>query len=251
MNFGRLFRIISRLFQFLGVVFGAMADYWIRLAFRTKKSGLLARELWLQRHSRRMLKMFQLKPQVSGAIPTRGLLISNHLSYLDIVVISSVTPAVFVAKKEVRSWPALGLCAQMGGTLFVDRQRRMQVGEMNDEIQKALDAGALVVLFPEGTSSNGQGVLPFRSALLEPAAQHVHSLHVGCLQYSLDEGDAGNEVCYWGDHSFFSHMLNLMGHRTLRASVRFAPFDSDVTDRKELARQLREEVLKLKGEVIV
>lgn len=247
MNFGRKLRTIGRLFHFTANVFWAIADYWIRLAFRTKKSGVLARELWLQRHSRRMLRIFRMKPQVFGAIPTRGLLISNHLSYLDVLVISSVTPAIFVAKKEVRSWPALGLCAQMGGTLFVDRQRRMQVGEMSNEIKNALDAGALVVLFPEGTSTNGQGVLPFRSALLEPAAQHIHSLHVSCLQYSLDDGDAANDVCYWGDHTFFSHMLNLMGKKTVRATVRFAPFDSNTTDRKELARQLREEVLKLKG----
>jgi len=246
MNGGRQFRIVRRFFQFAGIVFCAMSDYWIHLSFRPKKSGPSARALWLQRHSRRISKMFRLEPQVYGDIPSRGLLITNHLSYLDVIVISSITPAIFVAKKEVRSWPALGLCAQMGGTLFVDRARRLQVGAMSDEIQSVLDAGVLVVLFPEGTSTNGQGVLPFRSALLEPAARHVHSISVGCLQYALDDGDAANEVCYWGDHSFFPHMLNLLGKRTLRATVRFARFDSDVTDRKEVARLVREEVLKLK-----
>ena len=78
------------------------------------------------------------------------------------------------------------------------------------------------------------------------ASGRIYSISVCCLQYFLDDGDASNEVCYWGDHTFFSHMLNLMGKKTVRATVRFAPFDSSVTDRKELARLLREEVLKLK-----
>jgi 1-acyl-sn-glycerol-3-phosphate acyltransferase len=246
MNGRRLFRTIGRFFQFAGIVIWAISDYWIRFAFRPQKASLSARALWLQRHSRRTLRMFRLVPQVSGTIPTRGLLISNHLSYLDVIVIASITPAILVAKKEIRSWPALGLCAQMAGTLFVDRERRMHVGAMNDEIQNALDSGVLVVLFPEGTSTNGQGVLPFRSALLEPAARHVHSLSVSCLQYALEDGDASNEVCYWGDHTFFPHMLNLLGKQTVRATVRFAPFDTAITDRKELARLLREKVLKLK-----
>jgi lyso-ornithine lipid O-acyltransferase len=246
MNVRRTLRITIRFIQFAGIVLLAWTDFLLHCAFRKKKSGPLDHALWLQRQGHRVMKMFGMVPRVSGAIPSRGLLISNHLSYLDVLVIASITPAIFVAKKEIRSWPALGLCAQMGGTLFVDRERRMQVGAMNDEIQKALDSGVLVVLFPEGTSSNGQGVLPFRSALLEPAAQHVHSISVSCLQYALDDGDAANEVCYWGDHTFFPHMLNLLGKRTVQATVRFAPFDSNVTDRKELAKRLREEVLKLK-----
>lgn len=241
-----MFRSIRRFFQFGCIALSAIADYWINFAFRKNKSTLPARALWLQRHSRRVLKMFGLTPQVSGIIPARGLLISNHLSYLDIIVISAITPAVFVAKREVRSWPVLGLLARLGGTLFVDRARKMQVGETADEIQKALESGVLVVLFPEGTSTNGQSVLPFRSALLEPAAARTHPLFIGCIHYSLDDGDAGEEVCYWGDHTFFPHMLNLLGKQAVHATVRFAPFDMAMTDRKELAAKLREEVLKLK-----
>ena len=135
----------------------------------------------------------------------------------------------------------------MGGTLFVDRERRAQVGRVNDEIQAALDQGALVVLFAEGASSNGQGVLPFKSALLEPAAQPAHPLTVGAIQYTLKDGDVAGEVCYWGDHTFFPHLLNLLGKRAVRATVRFAPFQRTGADRKQLARQLRGEILKLKN----
>lgn len=192
--------------------------------------------------------MFGLKPQVSGEIPSRGLLISNHLSYLDIPVLSATTPAIFVSKREVKFWPVFGQFAQMAGTLFVDRKRRLRVGEMNSEIQDALDAGALVALFPEGTSSNGETVLPFKSALLEPAVNQRHHIFVVCIQYALDDGgDAGKEICYWGDDTFFPHMLNLLSKRGVQATVRFEPFRMETGDRKELARQLRDAVLRLKN----
>lgn len=238
-------RIVTRFLRFGGIVCSAFGDFLLRCAFG--KTALTDRALWLHRHARRVLKMFSLQPQVSGPIPSSGLLISNHLSYLDILVISSITPAVFVAKREVKFWPVLGLCAQIAGTLFVDRTRKLQVVEMNKEIQDALDAGVLVVLFPEGTSSNGQSVLPFKSALLEPAAQRAHPLFVGCVQYALDDGDPGDEICYWGNHTFFPHMLNLMGKESIRTSVRFASFDGPTASRKELAYRLREEIVKLKA----
>lgn len=193
------------------------------------------------------MNTFNLRPQVIGAVPSRGLLISNHMGYLDIAVLASIMPAVFVSKRDVKFWPVFGQFAQMGGTVFVDRARRTQVGDVNDEIQAALDDGALVVLFPEGTSSGGETVLPFKSALLQPAAGQAHPLSVCCIQYDLDDGNAAEDVCYWGDDTFLPHMLNLLGKRTLRATVRFAPFQSTTTDRKELARELREEVLKLKN----
>jgi len=87
-------------------------------------------------------------------------------------------------------------------------------------------AAPLVVVFPEGTSSDGQTVLPFKSSLLEPATRQIHSLSISLIQYELDDGDAGQDVCYWGDVTFFSHLLNLLSKRTLRASIRFAPIQS-------------------------
>ena len=243
-------RVIGRLLWFLGVVLAALSDYLLRCAFRPENSTPAARALWLQRHSRRALRIFQLVPRVAGPVPSRGLLVSNHLSYLDILVISSITPAVFVAKREVKFWPVVGWLASLAGTVFVNRERRTQVGAVNDEIQAALNSSALVVLFPEGTSSNGQDVLPFKSALLEPAARQTQPVAVSCIQYALDDGNAGEDVCYWGDHTFLPHLLNLLGKRAIRVAVRFASFAPAGADRKEMARQLRGEILKLKGDCI-
>ena len=241
-------RVTGRFFWFVGVVVAAVFDFLFRCAFRPDNSAPTARALWLQRHSRRTLKVFRLEAGVEGPVPARGLLVSNHQGYLDIFVLASLAPAVFVAKREIKSWPVVGWLTQMGGTLFVDRERRAQVGRVHDEIQGALNHGALVVLFPEGRSSNGQTVLPFKSSLLEPAAQPAYPLSVSAIQYAIEDGDVIREVCYWGDHTFFPHLLNLLGKRAVRATVRFAPIQRTGSDRKQLALQLRGEILKLKTE---
>ena len=239
-------RVIARLGRLGGAVFVSLLDYVFRCAFRRSDTQLAARSLWLHRATRRTLRFLQVEPQASGPIPSRGLLISNHLSYLDILVLSSLTPAVFVSKHDVKYWPVFGQFAVLAGTVFVDRRRRFQVGPINDEITAALKQGALVVLFPEGTSTNGQTLLPFKSSLLEPATNPAWPLAIGWIHYEIDDGDASNEVCYWGDHTFFPHMLNLLSKRRVRATVRFGHFAERNGDRKELAQRLREEILALK-----
>jgi 1-acyl-sn-glycerol-3-phosphate acyltransferase len=241
-----LFRVVGRLIWFGFEVLEAMFVFLLCCTFCPKKSRRAKRALWLQRTSRHVGRIFKLEIQSAGTIPTRGLLISNHVSYVDILVLVSLTPAVFVAKREVKSWPVMGWLARLGGTVFIDRERRTHVGEVNDEIQVALDDGALVIVFPEGTSSDGRTVLPFKSSLLEPATQQKHPLTVGCVGYALAAGQAETEVCYWGDHVFFPHLLNLLSKRSVRASVRFAPVEQHSTDRKQLAQQLHSAVLGLK-----
>lgn len=239
-------RVFARLVWFAFEVVVVVLLYVFTAARAPGKSRRLERARWLQRASRRHLKIFGYSARVSGPIPRRGLLVTNHLSYLDILAIAAVTPAVFVSKADVRRWPLFGWLAALAGTVFVDRERRTHVGEVNDEIQKALDDGALVVVFPEGTSSNGATVLPFRTSLLEPAARSRHPISTGWLHYELADGDASEEVCYWGDHTFFPHLLNLTGKKSVQATLRFGSFQKQTEDRKELARQLHTEVMKLK-----
>ena len=238
------FRVSGRL-CWLIAEFTLAAINWVRWC-GFGRSSTARRALWLQHSSRRILNIFRTSIQTSGAVPTRGLLVSNHLSYVDILVISSVTPAIFVAKREVKGWPVFGWFARMGGTVFVDRERRTRVGQTTNEIQAALDQGALVVLFPEGTSSNGETVLPFKSSLLEPATRQAHSLFVGHIHYEIEDGDVGEEVCYWKDMTLVPHLVNLLSKRTIHATVRFRQLREGSTDRKELARQLHSEVLRLK-----
>ena len=240
------FRVSGRLIWFGGEVLFSWIDFLFRCVSCPPTTRRHARALWLQRICRRTNRIFHLQIQVAGEIPAHGLLISNHLSYLDILLLSSLTPAIFVAKREVRSWPVMGILARLGGTLFIDRQRRTHVGEVNGEIQAALNDGALVVIFPEGTSSDGRTVLPFKSSLLEPATQQTHPLAAGRLHYILENGDDDAAVAYWGDAVFFPHLLNLLSQKKVRAVVRFAAVKQHSADRKELAQQLHAEVLGLK-----
>ena len=233
-----IIRAAGRLVWLAFEVTAALFDYFFEVGLNAPKNLCAARAAWMHRAARRHLKIFGGSVNVSGELPKGGLLVSNHLGYLDIVVICSVAPTVFVSKAEVRRWPIFGVLAKLGGTIFIQRERRTHVGEVNREIEKALADGALVVIFPEGTSSNGADVLPFRSPLLEPVAGGTHDITISRLQYSLQDGDAANEACYWGDHSFFPHLLNLLGKRSLHAKVHFAPYGSSTADRKELAKQL-------------
>jgi lyso-ornithine lipid O-acyltransferase len=239
-------RAAGRLCWFTWEVVVIIINYFFTAAIAPKEKQRLARAAWLSRSSRRHLKIFGYSAKISGDVPRSGLLISNHLSYLDILAISAVTPAVFVSKADVRSWPLFGWFATISGTVFVERERRTHVGEVNQEIENALAAGALVVVFPEGTSSNGETILPFRTALLEPAARGREEISVGWIHYELNDGDARHEVCYWGDHAFFPHLLNMLGKKSINATIRFGKFQRTTDDRKELAKQLHAAVSELK-----
>lgn len=240
-------RAAGKLCWFLLQVAGNCFDYFFTTTFVSAENKRRARAAWLHRCARRHLKIFGCRPEVPDAIPPRGLLVSNHLSYFDILLIGSVTPAVFVSKADVRRWPLIGWLATLAGTVYIERERRTHVGAVNQEIEAALADDLLVVVFPEGTSSDGATVLPFRSSLLEPALRGGHDIFTAHIRYELADGDAKSEVCYWGDHSFFPHLLNLLGKKSVQALLRFGTFLRATDDRKELAAQLHAAVLELKA----
>lgn len=241
-------RAAGKLCWFAVKILTVVADYFFRVASVPAAAKRAARAAWLQRSARRHLQLFGFQAEVSGPVPAKGLIVSNHLSYLDILVLSSVTPAVFVSKADVRRWPVFGWLSMLGGTLYIERERRTHVGVVNREIASALADGVPVVVFPEGTSSDGKTILPFRSSLLEPAAGGSQPIATSWIHYTLGDGDAGQEICYWGNHTFFPHLLNLLDKRQISAKVCFGKFERTTDDRKELAKQLQAAVEKLKAE---
>jgi 1-acyl-sn-glycerol-3-phosphate acyltransferase len=120
------------------------------------------------RYSRFLCRLFGIRVTVVGKpVRDRGVLIvANHTSYLDIIVMGGTTPLSFVAKSEVNTWPFFGLMARLYETVFVERSRRSQAGVARDQIRERLQEGDALVLFPEGTSNDGNRVLPFKSALM-------------------------------------------------------------------------------------
>jgi len=224
----------------------AGADAFLAVAWHGFKPPLGVRTRWLQRNSRRVLRVFAASVKTGGGLPDAGLLVCNHLSYLDILLLGSLTPSVFVSKYEVRHWPVLGWCSRMAGTLFIRRGRRSDVARIGREIHDVMQDGHLVVVFPEGTSSDGRQVLPFKSSLLEPATGTDHELFAGHIRYLIGEGSVENDVCYWGEMSFFPHALKILSLPRVMASVRFSRVQSGEGNRKDLARQLHAEVIRLK-----
>ena len=239
-------RVTGRLFWLGGEMFLAALDYGLHCAFCPLDSLPSARAAWLQNSSRRVLRVFRIETQFTGNIPSSGLLVCNHLSYLDILVLAALAPCVFVAKSQVKHWPVFGWFATLAGTVFVQREQRTQAGQTVKEIGTALQTDSLVVLFPEGTSSDGLTVLPFKSSLLEPAVRQAHPLSAGLIQYALGDGDVGEEVCYWKDMTLVPHLINLCSKHTIQASVHFSQLREGNEDRKQLARKLHAEVLRMK-----
>ena len=204
------------------------------------------RALCLQAGNRRVLRVVASRIEVTGTPPPSGLLVSNHLSYVDILLLGSLMPAVFVSKAEVKGWPVFGWFASLGGTVFVQRERRGQVGEVSDRIRTLLAEKHPVILFPEGTSSNGREILPFKSSLLEPAVGQKCPLSVACVSYEMRDGSVEQDVCYWGDMTFAPHFFKLLSKPRVTARVSFAQIQQPAADRKELAKQLHAAVVRLK-----
>ena len=239
-------KVTLRLVWLAGEISLAFLDFVINVVFAPKVPLARARALWLQQACRRVLRILNVEIRTHGPIPLKGLLVCNHLSYLDILVISTITPAIFISKREVKRWPVFGWFATLSGTLFVDRSKRADVARLNEEVAQTLDRGWLVVLFPEGTSSDGSSVLPFKSSLLEPAARLDHPLSVAFLNYSLPDGNVGEDVCYWGDMTLVPHLVNLFSKPRISVSVSFSRTEQSPVTRKELARHLHSQVLQLK-----
>jgi 1-acyl-sn-glycerol-3-phosphate acyltransferase len=141
--------------------------------------------------------------------------VSNHLSYLDIFIISSVMPSVFVAKAELKESFILGSASRYGGSIFVDRTRRGNLFSEMEKVSEYLREGFKVVIFPEGTTSNGEKLLPFKSPFLECAIKAGVDTLLICLNYKKVNGECINDknrdfVCYHGDMTFFRHLFELL-----------------------------------------
>ena len=174
---------------------GCLGDFLLSGARRS----IRGRVRWLARAAVRHVKWIGVRLRIHGEIPRGGLIVANHVSYLDIVALSAIATCAFVSKKEVARWPLFGLYARLGATIFVDRERRSAVADVAGEMRERLDAGVPLTLFPEGTSTGGSDVLPFRSSLFEPVVALGCPVTACALQYSLAGGSVADEIAYWRD----------------------------------------------------
>jgi lyso-ornithine lipid O-acyltransferase len=168
----RSLRATTILFTFLVVTLIGMPWQWSARLFKLRR-----RKTFPHRYHRFLCKLFGIRVTVIGKpVQDRGvLMVANHTSYLDILILSAAASVSFVAKREVASWPFFGLLAKLQDTVFIDRARRSQAGRSRDAIGERLKNGDALILFPEGTSSDGNRVLSFKSALMGAAEFEIDS----------------------------------------------------------------------------
>jgi 1-acyl-sn-glycerol-3-phosphate acyltransferase len=224
----------------------------IPLQWISIKLGLPTLRLIPMYYHRICLKLFGVRVEVRGApTPERPLLfIANHSSWLDHLILSATTPVVFIAKKEIASWPVFGLLAKLQRSVFVDRARRQETGAVNQEISTRLTGGDPVVLYGEGTTGDGNRVLPFRSALLGAMSMTVGPGETGYLQpvsiaytklQGLPMGRQHRPVAAWfGDTSIKKHIGRVLKMGGIDAVVTFGPAMAVTPemDRKNVAKTL-------------
>jgi len=248
---------------FIAAFFCTMTPLLISLQWLLGKLGLPGWGFIASNYYRVLRALLRIRVRVVGT-PVRDravLFVSNHVSWSDIVVIGSIAPVAFVAKREVASWPLVGITAKIQRTVFVDRSRRHQTGDAVSQIVQRLAGGTSVVLFAEGTSSDGNRVLPFRSALLgsveDAAAAHQGGADAIVIQpiaitYTGQQGmPMGRSqrplVAWYGDLDFLPHIKRLVGEGVIDAVVSYGtPVPADgALDRKAMTRKLHDEVRRL------
>jgi lyso-ornithine lipid O-acyltransferase len=158
---------------------------------------------------------------VAGTPPTQGLVVCNHLSYLDVLILSAAMPCFFVAKMEIGGWPLFGKAARNVGTIFLDRSSRDSAMSVAEQMTERFKLPIPVLLFPEGTSTDGSQVLRFHSRLIDPATSTGTPITTAAVCYEIEDGTPEEELCWYGGASFAPHLLKVLGVAGFSAKVHF------------------------------
>jgi 1-acyl-sn-glycerol-3-phosphate acyltransferase len=230
-----LTRSVSGTVFFLSLLLVATLDGKLRHALGLVHDGPEG-AVWIHRWCRRIVRCLGIACTVGGDLPGQRCasgngyeaVICNHLSYIDILLLSAARPFVGVAKTEVRGWPLLGWLTAQAGTVYVQRGGKPETyPAVNAAMARAFRSGLPVLFFPEGTTTDGSEVLPFRRGLFHSVLRDSVQVRTAALSYHLDgdnhEATIAQHVCWWGDAAFVPHLFRFLGLRNLRASVCFGP----------------------------
>lgn len=193
----------------------------------------------IQRWAEQALKVIGIHVHCYGRPMTEQpvLLVANHISFLDIIVISSFTPARFLSKDTVKNWPLIGQLSQLSGTLFIERGRRAAINQVMKEIKQALQHPRPVVIFPEGTTTVGDSVKRFHRGLFQSAIETQVPVQPVALRY-LRDGKPDRYAAYTDNDNFVVNLVRLMGFPRSDVHVHFTdPLDAGGTNRQSLAER--------------
>ncbi len=205
------------------------------------------RELIISRWSGKLLDILNIKIVVTGIVPahdvTNVMFIANHISWVDIHALNSVRTVRFVAKSEIKQWPLFGWFAVKVNTLFTERTRKQDAGRMVKIAAESLRMGDCLCYFPEGTTTDGTEIRPFKSSLIQAAINANAKIWPFAISYPLQDGTPNVEMAYWGDISLFESMKMIIGQCSPVVVVNFlAPINPQEYDRRYLASRTRLEI---------
>lgn len=207
---------------------------------------------WLVRQwSARMLDILGVTLVVDGPVPSHGplLLVANHISWLDILVLNAARPTRFVSKAGVRRWPVLGTLVTGAGTLYLERESRRDAMRVVHQVAERLHAGDLVTFFPEGTTGDGHRLLPFHANLLQAAiAASAPALPLALRYVDRLTGETSAAPLFVGETTLMASMWSTLRDPQVQAQVRYgAPQRAQGRERRAWAAALRREVASLAG----
>ncbi len=197
------------------------------------------------RWSARMLRALGIRLEARGTVhPGPLLIVANHISWVDILAVNALHPARFVSKADVRHWPFIGYLVASGGTLFIERERKRDALRVVHQIAEALKAGDIVAVFPEGTTSDGHGVLPFHANLLQAAIATGAPVQPVVLRYRDAASAVSQAPSYVGDTSLAASLWATVTADRLVAEVIVENAQGTRhADRRALAEHLRETIV--------
>lgn len=239
-------RHIRAAFRFLllfSASFGIYAVWFTVNLFIPNK--IYWRQLVFQKWSNTFVRIAGCRVEVIGTPPKPPFfLVANHVGYFDIPVLRSAATGVYVAKHDIAEWFCLGKMIRNMGTIYVDRARKRDIPRAGSEVIDRLSQGEGVIVFPEGTSTRGDHVLPFNSSFLAFAAQSDVPVSYASISYRTPEGEPppSDSICWWDDTPFLAHILKLLAIRRFTAILNFGDEPIVNPDRKELAAELRDRV---------
>lgn len=208
--------------------------------------SLEKRALWLQDACRLVVDSLGVHYAIRGNPPSRGIVVSNHLSYLDVAILSAAMPCFFVAKAEIRGWPFFGKAARTGGTLFINRSSLASAEKVAAFISARLDLAVPVLFFPEGTSTDGSTLLRFHTRLFEPAVRASSPVTAAALHYVQADGAPESDLCWYGDEGFLSHLWRVLGTAGFTAEIQFG--EPHVYQHRRLAAEAtRNEIIAMRS----
>ena len=226
----------------------------VRFYFLTLRLGrqitVHDRARWLHESCLRVLYRMSFRRSFRGPLPPSGLVVSNHLSHLDILVYGATLPCIFVAKSELRRWPLFGLLARLGGTIFIERGNVISTASAASRMENLLRENIPVLLFPEGTSSDGSTVLRFHAALFHSAVRAQQPIAPAAIRYSAGQGVPEKDLCYYGPVRFLPHLLKTLGRRDVQAALTFGSDSEIYSSRKAAANETWQQVMLLRGHTV-